>query len=194
MENEKKVLVDAEEAVATATSVEINTHEGELNQTEFTIQFQSNGYGYCTPVIDGEPCKALAFGYVTESDKKACEKLLREALKATGGNVYKTMSYIQTACKTTEAGIKPSKEVEVEGVKLMISYETNKIYTLNNEELACLPEELTGITLPEEAIDALLVEKAKTAILEERAACSCDCDDCYDDDYDDYDDDEEEDW
>lgn len=161
--------------------IEINTHDEELNQVEFTIKYQENG-GAITPVINGEEVRALTFGYVSESDKKACTKRIEEALKATGGDIGKTIEYLMNAILTTAKGITPDKQVEVEGMQLMIVYKDKKILTLQNEEIANCEDIETDVP---EAIEAILVERAKTAIKEIKKSRD------FDDYFDDYDDDDD---
>ena len=97
-------------------------------------------------------------GYVSESDKQACIKVIQKAVKATGGDPYATARYIQNAMLTAASGIRPDEEVEVEGVKMLVSYTDKAIYDgtiqiANMEDLSTVDDK--------DAIKAILMERAK---------------------------------
>lgn len=137
---------------------------GKKTNGQFTVAYQQNGYGGCTPVIDGKPEPSLTFGYVSESDKEACMKLLEKAIQATGGDIWETQRYIMNAVKVSAAEIKADEAIEVNGTEILISYENHKAY-LGTEEIANLED--INCALPPEATKALLTDRARIA-LEER--------------------------
>lgn len=141
---------------------------GAMTQGQFVIDYQNNGNGGCIPVIDGKPEPSLMFGYASESDKKACMKLLEDALRATNGDIYQTKMYIMNAVTTAAKEIKPDEAVEVEGTEILLSYGSQKAY-LGTEEVANLED--IKCELPEEAVKALLTSRATVEIqkrIEER--------------------------
>lgn len=148
-----------------ATNNEITT--GKQTNGQFTITYQQNGYGGCIPVIDGKPEQSLMFGYVTESDKRGCMKLIEEAIVATQGNIWKAKEYIMNAVVMAANEVKPTDTAEADGVEILIDYENRKAYETTTE-IANLDD--IKCDLPEEAIKALLVERAKNAIKERREA------------------------
>lgn len=155
---------------------EINT--GKRTIGEFAIDYMTNGYGGCTPIIDGEPVPMLTFGYVSESDKKKCMELIEEALKATG-DVMMVPSYVRNAMMVAAAEIRPEKTMTVDGVEYLISYEDRKAYdgateVANLDDLNC--------ELPNEAIEALLESRIRLA----RETENEDTYDDYEDEDDDY--------
>ena len=169
------------------TAVEINTNENIRTEGQFAIEFQQNGNGGCIPVINGNPEPMLMFGYVSESDKQACAKLIREGLLATDGDVYKTMLYIRNAVTIAANDIKPDETVDVDGTEMLVSYRDKKIY-LYTTEMANL-DDMSETEMSNEVIKALLVERAKNKIKEDFIDDMMDDTDYYaDEDY--YDDDE----
>ena len=162
---------------------EINT--GKKTNGQFVIDYQRNGYGGCTPIIDGKAEPSLMFGYVSENDKNACMKLLEDGLKATGGDIYATRQYIMNAVKVSANEIKPDEVVEVNGTEILISYATKKAY-INADEVANIND--IECELPDEAAKALLISRVETE-LERRRAEEQRCLEY--DYYDEYDEDEE---
>jgi len=138
---------------------------GKKSNGEFAVTYQQNGYGGCTPVIDGKPEPSLTFGYVSESDKQACMKLLEEAIKATGGDIWKVQRYIMNAVRVSAAEIKADEAVTVDdyGTEIIISYQAKKAYQ-GTEEIANL-DDIT-CELPNEAIKAMLTDRAKLRLEE----------------------------
>ena len=141
----------------------INTNQNLKTNGEFTIEFQNN-YGGMIPVINGEPAPILMFGYVSESDKQACIRLIREAVVATNGDVYKAANYIRNAVTIAANDIKPDEAVEVLGNEMLISYTERKIY-LGTEEIANL-DDINDASMGNEAIKQLLIARA-TIVLQE---------------------------
>lgn len=139
---------------------EINT--GKKTVGEFTIAYQRNGMGGCTPVIDGKPVPSLTFGYVTESDKNAAMRLIEEALKATNGDIWEAQRYMMNAVATAAAEIKPDEAVEVEGNEILISYAAKKAY-IGTEVIAEL-EDMDEVDLPNEAIKAMLIDRTRLSL------------------------------
>lgn len=169
------------------TTVEINTNENIRTEGQFAIEFQQNGNGGCIPVINGNPEPMLMFGYVSESDKQACIKLIREGLLATDGDVYKTMSYIRNAVTIAANDIKPDEVVNVGEAEMLVSYRDKKIY-IRETEMANL-DDMAETEMSNEVIKALLVERAKNKIKEDFIEDMMDDTDYYaNEDY--YDDDE----
>ena len=142
---------------------EINT--GKATAGQFTVTYQTSGCGACIPVIDGEPCQALMFGYVSESDREGCLNVIREALKATSGDIPAAMNYLYQAALTAANDIKAEEAVRVEdhGVEVIISYTDRKAY-LNQEEIAGIDD--IQSELPREAVKAILLERAKAKLAE----------------------------
>jgi len=175
----KKAVVKDEVPVNPA---EINTKEAELNEVEYTIEYQKTA-GAVIPVIDGVEHPELTMGYTSEADMKAGLELLKKALKGANGCIPRAMQLMYSAALNSAKNIHPDEQVEVDGYQLMIEYATKTIYTLNREVVATL-EDLT-CELPEEAIKALLVERAKTWIANREALLE---EEYYDEDdyYDDY--------
>ena len=141
----------------------INT--GAQTSGEFAITYQQSGYGGVIPVVDGVPQPSLMFGYASESDKKACMKLLEEALRATKGNVYEARSYIMNAVTIAANEIKPDEAVMINGVEILINYEERKAYNgareiANLDDLRC--------ELPKDAIKTILVDRAELVMEAER--------------------------
>lgn len=157
-------------------SNEITT--GKQTNGQFTITYQQNGYGGCIPVIDGKPEQSLMFGYVTESDKRACMRLIEEAIVATGGDVWKAKTYIMNAVTMAANEVTPSETIDVDGTEIIIDYEKRKAYETTTE-IANLDD--IQCELPEEAIKALLVERVRNTIRERREAVAYPWDDEEDD-------------
>lgn len=134
----------------------INTNENLKTNGEFAIDFQQNNGGMI-PVINGEPAPILMFGYVSESDKQACIRLIREAVIATNGDVYKAANYIRNAVTIAANDIKPDEAVEVLGNEMLISYTERKIY-LGTAEIANL-DDMGDTPMENEVIKQLLVAK-----------------------------------
>ena len=151
---------------------------GKQTNGQFTISYQNNGYGGCIPVIDGNPEQSLMFGYVPESDKRACMRLIEEAIRATAGNIYEAKMYIINAVTMAANEVTPSETTDVDGTEIIIDYENRKAYETTTE-IANLDD--IQCELPEEAIKALLVERARNAIRERREAVDYPWDDEEDD-------------
>ena len=134
----------------------INT--GKATAGQFTVSYQNNDCGAAIPVINGEPHQELMFGYVSESDRKGCLKLIEDALKATEGNIPAAMRYMYTAALTAAKEIKADEAVEVNGYEIIISYAAKKAY-LRTQEVANLEDITTE--LPEEAVKAMLVDRVR---------------------------------
>lgn len=143
---------------------EINT--GAKSNANFTIEYQRNGYGGCIPVIDGKSEPSLMFGYASETDKRACMKLIEDAIRATKGDIRAAQVYIMNAVSVAANEITPDEAVEVEGIEFLISYKDKKAYEgtmeiANLDDLAC--------ELPDEAIKALLVTRIQLELENRRA-------------------------
>lgn len=137
---------------------------GAMTNGEFTIQYQQNGNGGCIPVIDGKPEPSLMFGYVTESDRDACMKLIAEAIRATNGNIYQAQTYIMNAVAVAANEIKPNEVVTIGEMEILICYEDKKAYE-GISEIANLDD--INCELPNEAIKAMLIDRTRL-VLEER--------------------------
>lgn len=161
-------------------TVEINTDET-TSSIEFTIEYQNMGNGACVPVVNGKPEPILTFGYTSEADKEAFAKILEKALKAAGGNAHRAGIYIMQAIATTAAGIKPTKEIVVEGVRCILDLNQRKLFAGPQTELANLDD--IKAELPDDVVEAFLVERAKNKILNDIIK---------DDDEDDYNDEDDE--
>jgi len=135
----------------------INTNQNLKTNGEFAIEFQQNNGGMI-PVINGEPAPILMFGYVSESDKNACIRLIREAVVATNGDVYKAANYIRNAVAIAANDIKPDEAVEVLGNEMLISYTGKRIY-LGTTEIANL-DDMGDTPMNNEVIKQLLIAKA----------------------------------
>ena len=159
----------------------INTNENIKSNGEFSIEFQKNGNGGMIPIINGKPEPILMFGYVSESDKNACIRLIREAVISTNGDVYRAAEYIRNAVTIAANDIHPDEVVEVEGNEMLISYAEKRIY-FGTKEIANL-EDIGDTPMNNEVIKHLLKAKATIELqrLEEQL-----------DDF--YDDEDDEDW
>ncbi len=164
-----------EENIMPTNDAIINTNKNLKTNGEFAIDFQQNNGGMI-PVINGEPTPILMFGYVSESDKQACIRLIREAVVATNGDVYKAAEYIRNAVTIAANDIKPDEAVEVLGYEILISYTERKIY-LGTEEIANL-DDMSDASMDNEAIKQLLIARA-TVVLREM---EMELDDDFDDD------------
>lgn len=160
------------------TDAIINTNENLKTEGQFAIDFQQNNGGMI-PVINGKPEPILMFGYVSESDKQACIRLIREAVVATNGDVYKAADYIRNAVTIAANDIKPDEVVDVEGNEMLISYAARAIY-LDTMEIANL-DDMGDTPMDNEVIKALL--KAKATIELQNLAYELDD---FDDDEEDY--------
>lgn len=139
---------------------EINT--GKATSGEFSVSYQTNGYGAVIPVIDGTPHPELMMGFVSEADRQAGLDLIAGALKATGGNIPQAMAYMYQAAQVAASEIKAEEAVSLEdGPEIIVSYTDRKAY-LGTEEIASL-QDMT-CELPREAVKAILVERAKAEI------------------------------
>lgn len=144
-----------------------NISTGKKTAGQFTIEYQQNGYGAETPVVDGEPKPMLTYGYVSEADRQRCRELIRDAYIATNGNDCAVMGYIRQAMMVAAAGIKPTETVMIEEYECLIDYNKKAIY-LGDELIADLEDQdTTG--WPDVAIKAVLVTKAKAAYDEAEA-------------------------
>lgn len=135
-----------------------NINTGKATQGQFVVSYQNNGYGGAIPVINGVPEPRLMFGYVSESDRQGCLRLIEKALKATEGDVGAAMRYIYEAANTAANDIKADEAVDVDGTEVIVSYEARKAY-LHSEPIADL-EDIT-YDLPEEAVRAMLVDRVR---------------------------------
>ena len=160
------------------TDAIINTNENLKTEGQFAIDFQQNNGGMI-PVINGKPEPILMFGYVSESDKQACIRLIREAVVATNGDVYKAADYIRNAVTIAANDIKPDEVVDVDGNEMLISYAARAIY-LDTVEIANL-DDMGDTPMDNEVIKALL--KAKATIELQNLAYELDD---FDDDEEDY--------
>lgn len=160
------------------TDAIINTNENLKTEGQFAIDFQQNNGGMI-PVINGKPAPILMFGYVSESDKQACIRLIREAVVATNGDVYKAADYIRNAVTIAANDIKPDEVVDVDGNEMLISYAARAIY-LDTMEIANL-DDMGDTPMDNEVIKALL--KAKATIELQNLAYELDD---FDDDEEDY--------
>lgn len=142
----------------------VNIATGTQTQGEFSIDFQKNGYGGVVPIINNRPEPSLMFGYVSESDREACVKLITDAVKATNGDIFKARLYIMNATATAAADIVPEETVMVGGYELLINYTKREIY-FDTEKIADM-EDVETFTQDHAIINALLVERANTALLE----------------------------
>lgn len=178
-------VVVAKEEKTMANTYEINTKENVMNEVEFTIEYQKKN-GAIIPVIDGEPREDLLMGYVSESDMKAGMELLEAAIKAADGNIERAKYLMYTGAINTAKDIRPEEQLEVEGIQMMIDYNTNIIYTIGRTQVADLEDMSDEVkaVLPREAVKALLVEKAKVWVAsqqEREDTCEAhdgECDDC----------------
>lgn len=144
-----------------------NISTGKKTAGQFTIEYQQNGYGAETPIVDGTPKPMLTFGYVSEADRQRCRDLIREAYIATSGDDYAVMGYIRQAMMVAAAGIKPTETVMIEEYECLIDYDKKAIY-LGDELIADL-EDMDTTAWPDEAIKAVLVTKAKARYDEAKA-------------------------
>ena len=161
---------------------------GSKTQGQFTIDYQQNGNGGCIPVIDGNPEPSLMFGYTSEDDKLGALNLIKEALRATNGNITQAKYYMMNAVTVAAHEIKPDEAVDIDGCEILLSYEAQKAY-LGTEEVANLED--LDCNMPDEAVKALLISRATVEIkkrLEERLEWERD----FDEDPYPYDDDEED--
>ena len=133
---------------------------GKKTNGEFAITYQDNGYGGCIPVVDGVPHESLMFGYISESDKRACMNLISEAIQATNGNIYEAQRYMMNAVRVAAEGIKPNEVITVNGEEILISYEAKKAY-IGTEEIANLDD--LQCELPNEAIKVMLADRVRLA-------------------------------
>jgi len=155
---------------------------GEVTEGQYAIDYQDNGNGAVIPVIDGVPHPELMMGYATESDKKAGLKVLADALRATGNDVYKSMRYMYNAARVAANGFKPSETVDVDGTEVLIDYENGKAI-VGSEEYANI-DDLDLIE--DEAKKAVLVERTRTEInrrLEEFERARQELIEAFDEDY-----------
>ena len=162
----------------------INTNENLKTNGEFTIEFQNN-YGGMIPVINGEPAPNLMFGYVSESDKQACINLIRKAVVATNGDIYKAAEYIRNAVTVAANDIKPDEVVDLRGNEALISYSEKKIY-FGTAEIANL-DDMGDMPMENEVIKQLLIAKA-TIELQNRDIEALEYDPYADEYYEDYED------
>lgn len=143
------------------TNTNNNIITGTKTAGEFAVSYQNCGNGACIPVIDGKPEPMLMFGYVSESDRDGCLKLIKKALRATNGNVMQAMQYMYNAARIAAADIKPDETVEVDGYEMLISYDAKAIY-LGDMEMANIAD--IQAELPNEAVKAMLVDRARLAL------------------------------
>ena len=137
----------------------INTNENLKTDGQFTIDFQKSGNGGMIPVINGNPEPMLMFGYVSESDKQGCIKLIRESVVATNGDIYKAAVYLRNAVTRAANDIRPDEVVDVEGNEMLISYAEQKIY-LDTHEVANLDDVEGSSAFGNEAVKELLKARA----------------------------------
>ena len=143
----------------------VNIETTNKTQGEFAIEFQRNGYGGIVPVINNKPEPSLMFGYVSESDRDACIKLITEAVKATNGDINAARQYIMNATATSAADIVPEETVNIGCFELLINYTKKEIY-YGTEKIADM-EDVETYTQDKAVIKALLVERASAVLLEE---------------------------
>lgn len=140
-----------------------NIITGRKSIGNFTIEYQKNGYGAIIPLIDGTPQPSLMFGYVSEADLAAGMRLIENALRAAGNNIYDVQRYIMQAMQTAAHDIHPDECVDINGVEIIISYAVKTAY-LGTNEIANLSD--MTCELPDEAVKALLVSRAEAAMIQ----------------------------
>ena len=148
----------------------------ETNRDGVTVEFLA---------IDG--VKIGVGGYTSQADKEAAMRFVQRIVDNSDNTGYALYSEIMNACMTgaamTEEGIEAyqSEEIEIDGVPIIINYQTKKAYIGNSElELEAIADlEDLECALPQEAVKALLVERSKTWVAESLAS--------EEDDWDDYD-------
>lgn len=139
---------------------------------ELVAGINANGTKMEFIAIDG--VKIGTMGYSSQKDKEAALKVIQSVVDnsdKTGPALYsEIIDACMVASAMTEEGIeaKDSEEVEVDGVSIIINYETNKAYIagsgLELKPIADLDD--LDYKLPTEAVKALLVERVKVAFLE----------------------------
>lgn len=140
-----------------------NIITGRKSIGNFTIEYQKNGYGAIIPLIDGTPQPSLMFGYVSEADLAAGMRLIENALRAAGNNIYDVKRYIMQAMQTAAHDIHPDECVDINGVEIIISYAVKTAY-LGTNEIANLSD--MTCELPDEAVKALLVSRTEAAMIQ----------------------------
>ena len=155
---------------------EINKTNTSKNVVELQKAYRADGTAIENIVIDGRTVGVL--GSVSERDKAVALETLQKAIDGSD-NVYEALMKIATVANLNTKEVLADEQIEIEGVKVLISYEAKTAYDLNGEELANC-KELPDI--PSEAIKAILVDRVKLALAELRKG---DYDGDYDEDEDD---------
>ena len=177
------------------------------NTVEVVRDINATGTALEYLAINGE--KIAVMGYRNEADKAAAIAAVQAIVNNSDKKGYalymEIANTLMTGAALTEEGVeaKNSEEVEIEGVPLIVNYETAKIYIGINGSLEPIAdlEDMEGVDLPEQAIKALLSERAKVWLMEKAAekaeeyvADDYDDYDDYDDDYDNYDDEDDDEY
>jgi len=133
---------------------------GEVTEGQYAIDYQDNGNGAVIPIIDGVEHPELMMGYATESDKKAGLKVLADALRASGNDVYKAMRYMYNAARVAANNITPNEAVDVDGTEVLLDLENGKAY-IGTDEVANIDDlEIES----REAVRALLMERTRNEL------------------------------
>lgn len=154
----------------------------ETSIVELQEEYTENGVKFGIIKVDGEPFVSL--GYSSEEDKEKAVNAVRIAIERCGGDRWKARNMMSTLCALGDKEVKADAEVEVKGIRFIISYAKKAAYDKYGNEVTNL-EDLREAELPDIAIKTLLVERIKTALLEDRL-------DYYEDDYFDEEEEDEE--
>lgn len=136
-----------------------NTNKGVL---ELRKELGSNGVAIENVYVDGQ--KFCCLGYASQRDKEAALKAIQAAIDGSA-SLYDAMDKLMTNAALTDNNIEPDEEIEVNGMRMFISYADKAIYGDTGEEVVNCRE--LECDLPPEACKTILMQRLELAMQEE---------------------------
>lgn len=132
------------------------------NTVELRTEINANGIKMENVYVNDK--KFCCVGYVSEKDKWACLKAIQTAID-TSNNEYEAMMKLISIANFGDKNITPNKEIEINGIKVFISYEDKAAYDMEGNEIVNCKE--LECELPDEAVEAILMPRIEKAMDEE---------------------------
>lgn len=123
-------------------------------------------------------------GYANLKDRDTQLQMIQDAVETSNG-IFEAMKKLSQIAQCVQNDIVPDEEIEVDGVKVVVSYSDKKTYVVTPTSTETLAD-LSSLNLPTIGKDALkeLLTRETSRILSERKLAECE------EGYDDYDDDD----
>jgi hypothetical protein len=126
------------------------------NAVEIRSELNAQGVKIEYVIIDGQNIGML--GTVNERDRDAALKALNDAYIASGGDLMAMAANLNTIAAITENNITPDEMIEINGVNVIISYESATAYTIDGEEIVDCKD---IPNMPRDGIKALLISRVE---------------------------------